>query len=344
MRQMWHERGKDKGYRDIDSMHDAIEHRTSNSVIELSPITSLAVKAIQVDNEKPDNPYSWDLRLDSPRYDSLSLTNWSFNQLCQSAGAHASYLKKLHPLLAAQCLNYGIQKFAERDSQLMLIDQRDMTLRANTSHSYGRIWDTDALSAVRRVNANGDWQYKAMTASDRDMFVFAIDRDHPIVVDNDILHRGFFVWNSEVGSQVWGFASFLWRSICDNRIVYGMRDWKELRIRHTSGGPARFEREGRQILEQYANSSAAEEEAIIRRAKQIPAARDKDGIVEMLRAQRFSMSQAKEIVKSAEEEEGQAHSLWDIVNGITAYARRIHNTDNRVEVERMAGKLLERAA
>jgi len=46
-------------------------------------------------------------------------------------------------------------------------------------------------------------------------------------------------------------------------------------------------------------------------------------------------------VAAADQEEGGARSLMDIVNGITAYARGFKHTDARVDLETKAGKLLE---
>lgn len=42
-------------------------------------------------------------------------------------------------------------------------------------------------------------------------------------------------------------------------------------------------------------------------------------------------------------EQGKARSIWDIVNGVTAYARSIPHTDQRVDLEIKAGKLMQYA-
>ena len=60
-----------------------------------------------------------------------------------------------------------------------------------------------------------------------------------------------------------------------------------------------------------------------------------------LQARGFNPKQAKAAVESAIREEGQARSLWDIIQGITASARSIVHADTRVEVEKAAGKLLD---
>ena len=58
-------------------------------------------------------------------------------------------------------------------------------------------------------------------ASDRDVFLFLVDDAHPIEAgrlpngDPDLYFRGFYCWNSEVGSKTLGIASSLFlRAVC----------------------------------------------------------------------------------------------------------------------------------
>jgi hypothetical protein len=45
-----------------------------------------------------------------------------------------------------------------------------------------------------------------------------------------------------------------------------------------------------------------------------------------------------------QDEQRPIESLWDAATGITAYAREIAHTDDRVRLEREAGKVLKLAA
>ena len=58
-----------------------------------------------------------------------------------------------------------------------------------------------------------------------------VDPKNPVEVNGEQLFRGFYTWNSEVGSAVFGLTTFLYRYVCDNRIIWGATDVKELRIR-----------------------------------------------------------------------------------------------------------------
>jgi len=103
-------------------------------------------------------------------------------------------------------------------------------VRAFTSTTYGRIWDVDVVHAVERINQDGRWQVPLKTyggqnskqattlyASDRDVFVFLVDEARPIELDGQTYYRGFYTWNSEVGRQTFGLASFLYSYVCANR-------------------------------------------------------------------------------------------------------------------------------
>ena len=209
---------------------------------------------------------------------------------------------------------------------------------------------------MEKVNHDGRWQVPAASyshsnpkrattlyASDRDVFIFLVDPDHAIEVGDDTLFRGFYAWNSEVGSQVFGLSTFLYRYVCDNRMIWGATNVQELRVRHSRGAPERFAYEGQRYLQRYAEESPASVVASIQKAKEyeVPKAeKEGDGWESWLKDRGFTATQSHEAVKTAQAEEGEARSLWQIINGITANARSIPHADERVEVEKKAGQLM----
>jgi hypothetical protein len=226
-----------------------------------------------------------------------------------------------------------------------------------TSTSYGRIWDNQVVEAVEQVNANGRWQVPAASyatsnprrattlyASDRDVFIFLVDPQNPIEVDGETMFRGFYTWNSEVGAAVFGLCTFLYRYVCDNRIIWGATDVRELRIRHTGGAPDRFAYEGSRYLNRYAEESTAKLIEGIKAAKATAIPLKQDQTVERwLQDRGFTKAQATGSYATAVAEEGRSHSIWDIVNGITAFARSVPHTDQRVALETEAGKIMNMA-
>jgi hypothetical protein len=173
-----------------------------------------------------------------------------------------------------------------------------------------------------------------------------VDPKNAIEVNGEQLFRGFFTWNSEVGSAVFGLCTFLYRYVCDNRIIWGATEIRELRIRHSGGAPERFAYEGEKYLRRYAEEATGKlvEGVKAAQAKAIPLNEGKGDTVESwLQDRGFTKAQATASVQSAKAEEGRARTIWDIVNGITAYARTIANSDDRIAVEAKAGKLMDNA-
>jgi hypothetical protein len=64
---------------------------------------------------------------------------------------------------------------------------------------------------------------------DRDVFLFLVDDTNPIEAGRladgspDLYFRGFYRWNSEVGSKTLGIASFYLRAVCMNRNLWARR-------------------------------------------------------------------------------------------------------------------------
>lgn len=350
--QQWATRPDDQRFLSIEDLKASVDQRRSESWTMASGVRDMRVV---VDGERlaleATNRMGREIRVADP-------THWAFGQLASYAQAPAAYLRKLPPQLAAINLQWGLEKAPIRDEALILGQSNGHeAIRSLTSTSYGRIWDRDVVEAVERVNPDGRWQVPAASyaasnpkrattlyASDRDVFMFLVDPEHPIAVpgEKSPLFRGFYVWNSEVGAATFGLTTFLYRYVCDNRIIWGATDVQELRIRHTGGAPERFASEGARYLERYANESPASLVEPIVKAQEfeLPKTDKADGWDGWLRSRGFTASESKSAVQSAIAEEGQARSLWDIIQGVTASARSIQHTDARVDLETRAGKLM----
>jgi hypothetical protein len=184
-------------------------------------------------------------------------------------------------------------------------------------------------------------------AGDRDMFLFLADEERRIEVPNrrdgepGSLARGFFVWNSEVGSATFGVATFLFDFVCQNRIVWGADEYREIRIRHTSGAPDRWIGEVAPALERYAASSDA---SVVKALESARNTRIGDGTPDAVRKvleTRFTKSQTGAILTAhALEEHRPIETLWDAAVGVSAYARGVPYQNDRVELERAAGALM----
>jgi len=171
-----------------------------------------------------------------------------------------------------------------------------------------------------------------------------VNEDHEIEVPGsngtDVLYRGFFAWNSETGSKTFGLTTFMYRYICDNRIVWGAQEITELRIRHSSGGPGRFVREAEPFLRRYleAGTGPVVEQIEAAQAKEVATSEEKT--VEWLRGKGFTQGLALTAARKAKEEDGNPRSVWNLVQALTSQAQQTQHTDERVAIETKAGKLM----
>ena len=236
------------------------------------------------------------------------------------------------------------------------------TMRAMTGPKYGRVWNHEITGRlVDRFGdgVSGDWRVpgefgKAVTvtkanttlyASDRDMFVFLADETNRIEMPNrrggrmGSLARGFFVWNSEVGDKTIGVAMFLFDYTCSNRIVWGVNGFKEIKLRHTVSAPDRWLEEVSPVLNAYHDMSADPIEDALK-AAQAKRIDDLDAFL----ANRVTAPVAARMMAAHEREEGRPiETVWDAVTGLTAHARSVEFQDDRVELERIAGRMLDAA-
>lgn len=290
-------------------------------------------------------------------------THWSFGQFSTMIGAPANYLRRLPTDLAVACINDGINRCPRDSAKFMTVVDPDAlrpnTLQAVTSPTYGRIWDADCVDAVQRIvdrtdgkfynplaydRATGESVPSGLYASDRDVFMFMIDGGSRLEVGPRAkLNRGFFVWNSETGSKTFGLMTFLFNEVCGNHIVWGAQQINKLVIRHSKNGPARFDSDAAPMLQQYAEASAASDEATISRAmeKLLPKG---DELETLLQPFSFSKAEVRDAVNAAIKEEGECRTLWDLVQGFTAHAREFDYLDARIDLEKRAGQLLNLVA
>lgn len=296
-------------------------------------------------------------------------SHWAFGQLCQASKingvtAPANYLRQLPTPLAVNCLNEGLRSGDREAHKFMTITADDPgqpnTLQAVTSTTYGRIWDADVVDAVCRiVDRTGnkffnpkDWSGKpsGLYASDHDVFMFMIDGGSMVDGgDRAQLHRGFFTWNSETGAKTFGLCTFLFNVVCGNHIIWGAQDINKLVIRHTSGGPYRFDSQAAPTLKAYSEASAAPIADAVRKAQAmlLPDYKADERILFDWTAKagaKLTRAELAEAVRFAKSEEGDCRTVWQLVQGATAYARGFDFIDARVDLETRASKLLNLAA
>jgi hypothetical protein len=301
-------------------------------------------------------------------------THWAFGQMCGLAKAPAPFLRELPSSLVSDTLSYRL-RYAREIEEVKLYGGAE-ELYAATGPDYGRIPDFEVVQAVRAIAGSGrgemrwkipgvlNWQTHmydpnapvtkdstTLYASDRDVFMFLVDDRNPVEVGKlndgapDLMFRGFFVQNSEVGSRSLKIAVFYLRAVCMNRNLWGVENFEDIKINHTRLAPDRWLHQAQPALRAYAEGSQAKLIEGVAKAKEAKVATDHDKAVEFLTTRKFSLTRAKAILEIGEKEEGRPpRSAWDMAQAITADARSRLNTDDRLAQELVAKSILDKVA
>jgi len=363
----WSTRPNDQRFQDLDALKLSVDSRRDRSThvdVDLSQLLAI--------------PYGADDIQLQARGDPLTLTNWSFGQLAQTVKAPAAYLRSLPADLAIRNINHGLlatkadrtQRSAnkllmirpeEDDSRPLSAPDLPSRLQAVTSPTYGRIWDSDCVQLVERLREKSGGKFtnplaylpghygnaamavpSGLYASDHDIFVFMVDGGSRLDAGPRAqLNRGFFLKNSETCACTFQLCCFMFNTVCGNHIIWSAQNVNQLTIRHSSGGPYRFDSEAWPVLKGYIDQSAAPEEATIKAAQaELLPTEEKDLTAFASRFQ-ITKPELRQAIKFANAEEGECRTTWQLVQGLTASAREISFTDNRVNLETRAGKILD---
>ena len=304
-------------------------------------------------------------------------THWGLDQVARLAGAPANYLRSLPGPLAAVNLNYGLQSAEPKEVAAYIRQNGSSYLRAVTSPRYGRIYDREVVDAVMKVAGDGtgdtrwkvpgciEWggqfgvkynpnvdittQNTTLYASDRDVFLFLVDDRNPIEVgklasgDPDLMFRGFYVWNSEVGANTFGFASMYLRGVCQNRNLWGVEQFKQITFKHTVGAPDKFIEEAAPALLEFANAGESKLLSGVKAAKAAVCATTDEDRLEFLARYGFSEKAAKRVIDTCLiEEQKLPESVWDFAQAVSALARFEPFQEDRLQMEQIAGRMLNR--
>jgi hypothetical protein len=357
----WVSRPDDERFLNLDTLHKSTLERFTGS-----SEATLAMNELRLDVDSGKR-----LVAKFPGAQRLGLTHWSFGQLCNRAKAPRDFIADLDVDFAAQVMNHRLERLpSDFDGKAFYNDK----LHALTGPDYGRIADHVVVDAVRSIagNGTGDTRWKipgamswqtmiydpkhpvtkettTLYASDRDVFMFLVDDQNPIEVglvngQPDLMFRGFYVSNSEMGSQSLKVATFYMRSLCCNRIMWGVEDFEEVSIRHTKFAPDRFIADVAPSLKTLADASSKKLISSIKAAKAAIMADDDDDAMAFLVDFGFGKDRSEQILHAVlKEEQRPARSAWDFAQGITAVARDIPHANDRVAFELEAKHLLELA-
>lgn len=373
----WMSRPADQRFLSLNDLFDykkkffdgSFESRSNTREIEiLSPDLSTpdAIHKLTV-GLKVDNGRTVDAREVAP-------TNHAFGQLAGLAKAPAGFMRELPSPIVADTLNYRL-RFAREVEAIKFYGGAEQ-LYAATGPDYGRIPDFEIVKAVQAVagTGRGEARWKVpgvlnwstmmydpeapvtldsttLYASDRDIFMFLVDDRNPIEVgklpsgEPDLMFRGFYCQNSEVGTRSAKIAAFYLRAVCMNRNLWGVENFEEIRIIHNRTAADRWIRQAVPALTAYANASEGKLIAGVKAAKEAVLASNDEEALDFLRKRQFSGTRAKSILEQGlKEEQRPVRTAWDFAQAITANARTLINNDDRLQQELAAKAVLDAVA
>jgi len=329
-----------------------------------------------------------DLVLDIGTSDPATFQHYSFGQLCNIAGAPAGYLRGLPAGLAAENLNHGLSHtdgeqvlmlHKNGDHVLRCVTSNEYSRIWNyevaemaLALEEGEGWMTPPARPCgiqgipsRRATADDVLRKSAhptlgieigdeispagLYASDHDCFIFQVNEDHPIDAGGgEMLYRGVFWKNSEVGDARFTGTMFLYDTICGNHIVWGAKVIAEISIPHRGNAKEIF-REAMAIATHNALAPASEDENRIKRAKLYEIGPGQPEVIKTVFTKFSGYISKRECedayvmaTRHAEDHNTEPNTAWGYASGITRLSQGQH-ADSRDRLDRVAGRVLEMA-
>lgn len=355
----WASRPADQRFSSLIDLHAAVTHHRDVAVEQ----KSVAIQNLRVTTSMDEKGVVHPVLGTNKSDETAKFTHFSFGSLARRLSSAdqpvpASYLRTLPAGLASSNLNHAIRGAVETDksdSTLLFAQNGELVLRAITSDKYTRIWNEDVTSRlIRLVDERPEWQpapeafdgSRGLYASDKDMFAFLVDNDRRIFesLPGGGFGRGFFVSNSEVGDASFAITTFLYQYICGNHMVWGASGVRSIRVPHIGNADARAFKSLTIELSKFHDASVSDEEAKISAMRKMTLRGTKDEVLDRLMGLGITRNvgtQALSIAAASEDRYGNPESVFAIVSGITEIARDKVNADERVKLERAAGKVAQ---
>jgi hypothetical protein len=299
-------------------------------------------------------------------HDDFALTNYAYKQLARNIGLPIETVARLRPETRTRVFNelWQVNRNEGKHDMQFLAEKIDgkLLLRAVTGTRYTRLWDSEILETIDNALTKAGWvpahptfncdldvpveqRPKALIRTDRYSFAFLFTSPNAKAADDELggLRKGIMVWNSETSHKSFGWSQFVFREVCGNFLIWGMKDGKTKRARHVGVVREAFEVFTQDCRELAAELSEQEMDQLTK-AKRIEYARDDEAAIKRLNFNGVSLGAAKAGVEAAKLEiNGGDLSIWSVVNGLTYHAKELANEEDRTELCTAAGHVLNSA-
>jgi hypothetical protein len=335
----------------VEQLSDAARVRRTGTEERLTETVNLHVQAVAADA----------LAIGDRHGQTSALTHWSFEQLAGLAGAPPTYLRTLPAPIAAEAINYGLQRSARVEQQLFADATAPWTLHAITSPRYARVHHDELASRVLDLMAlhpswhlplgykDGEYGAERVPSGaylgDRDMFLFLVDGNRDLDDPTDRTHaglfRGFILRNSDVGAAALTLDVFLFRMVCGNHVIWGFQHVAAFRRRHVGASIQEAWSTSLDGVRAALDADTANDRTLLLRATTQELGQTRDAVLEtVVRRLDLSQKQADEAYTLAERHETNPRSVWGYVQGLTRLSQRTPWQDGRYVLDRAASRLL----
>lgn len=156
----WSSRPADERFWDLSEMYAKTRQSAAESVVEEIPMADVQFRwnDAGVMAEIPAYTEAAQIAYDKYGNRNARFTHYAFGQMCRSVEAPPDYLRSLPPSTAVECLRHGHRRAVSNgsgDRQFLFQANGSMTVRAQTSGRYERIWNHEIVQRLRDFQAHG---------------------------------------------------------------------------------------------------------------------------------------------------------------------------------------------
>jgi hypothetical protein len=281
----------------------------------------------------------------------MSLTDWSFTQLCSLAQVSKDTVNRLSPKTATDVF---IETWPQASKPFQILTAQE-TVQSIHRASYTRLFNLDLLTTVREFAVDFQPPQKARTqptddgstppatglyCGEQDMFCFLIDPTGWVEIDGEAFAPGFFVWNSEVGRRSVGIQTFWFQAICQNHIVWDAVDVSEYTRKHTTNVHEALSNI-QQMLARLVEMRDQRRDTfakVIKKAMSTALGNDAEDVMKVLRSHGIQKVVAEHALKIAERRG--KFTIFSLVDALTRLAGQEENAGDRTEADARASTLL----
>lgn len=184
-------------------------------------------------------------------------------------------------------------------------------------------------------------------AGDRDMFALLVNpMGRGDGGDGSEFMRAVMIGNSEVGTGSFTLTTCLVREVCGNHILWGCREILNLSRRHI-GNIGQALETARQKLLEISGASIQPDLEVIGKLRTLSLGSDAKEVMDRVYRLRVDPAITQGVLADAmgsaekwRDQDGDPYSAWGVINGLTRVSQGAEFADERVTLDRAAGKLM----